>query len=42
VGWTISTILDSPFLTDRSMQDSLLVGELMIQVLENELRRHGW
>ncbi len=42
VGRTISTILDYPFLTGRSTQDSQLVGELMIEVLENGLRRYGW
>jgi putative intracellular protease/amidase len=42
VGRTISTILDYPFLTGRSTQDSHLVGELMVEVLENGLRRYGW
>jgi hypothetical protein len=42
VGRTLSTILDYPFLTGRSTQDSKLVGELMIEVLENGLRRYGW
>ncbi|PDV97746.1 type 1 glutamine amidotransferase domain-containing protein [Candidatus Chloroploca asiatica] len=42
VGRTISTILDYPFLSGRSTQDSRLVGELMVQVLENGLRRYGW
>jgi putative intracellular protease/amidase len=42
VGRTLSTILDYPFLTGRSTQDSRLVGELMVQVLENGLRRYGW
>jgi putative intracellular protease/amidase len=42
VGHTISTILDYPFLTGRSTQDSRLVGELMVEVLENGLRRYGW
>lgn len=42
VGHTISTILDYPFLTGRSTQDLLLAGELMIEVLENGLRRYGW
>jgi putative intracellular protease/amidase len=42
VGHTLSTILDYPFLTGRSTQDSHLVGELMVQVLENGLRRYGW
>ena len=42
VGRTISTILDYPFLTGRSTQDSHLVGELLVQVLEKGLRRYGW
>ena len=42
VGHTLSTILDYPFLTGRSTQDSRLVGELMIEVLENGLQRYGW
>lgn len=42
VGHTISTILDYPFLTGRSTQDSRLVGELMVEVLENGLKRYGW
>jgi putative intracellular protease/amidase len=42
VGRTMSTILDYPFLTGRSTQDSRLVGELMIDVLEKGLQRWGW
>ncbi|MDD3415554.1 MAG: type 1 glutamine amidotransferase domain-containing protein [Lachnospiraceae bacterium] len=42
VGHETSTILDYPFLTGRSTQDSKLVGELMIEVLENGLKRYGW
>lgn len=42
VGHTISTILDYPFLTGRSTQDSRLCGELMVKVLEDNLRRYGW
>ena len=42
VGRTTSTILDYPYLTGRSTQDSHLVGELMVQVLENGLKRYGW
>jgi putative intracellular protease/amidase len=42
VGRTTSTILDYPFLTGRSTQDSHLVGEKMIEVLEQGLRRWGW
>jgi putative intracellular protease/amidase len=42
VGHTLSTILDYPFLTGRSTQDSHLVGELIVQTLEKGLRRYGW
>lgn len=42
VGRERSTILDYPFLTGRSTQDSHLVGELMVEVLENDLKRYGW
>ena len=42
VGRVRSTVLDYPFLTGRSTQDSRLVGELMIEVLENGLKRYGW
>ena len=42
VGHTLSTILDYPFLTGRSTQDSKLVGELMIEALEHGLKRYGW
>jgi hypothetical protein len=42
VGHTMSTILDYPFLTGRSTQDSKLVGELIVEVLEKGLRRYGW
>lgn len=42
VGHTLSTILDFPFLTGRSTQDSTLVGELMVKCLEQGLTRYGW
>lgn len=42
VGKSRSTILDYPFLCGRSTQDSRLVGETMIKVLENGLTRYGW
>jgi putative intracellular protease/amidase len=42
VGRTLSTILDYPFLTGRSTQDSQLVGELMVKVLEEGLKKYGW
>lgn len=42
VGHTRSTILDYPFLCGRSTQDSRLVGEITVQVLEQGLKRYGW
>jgi putative intracellular protease/amidase len=42
VGRTTSTVLDYPFLTGRSTQDSKLVGETAVKVLEQGLRRFGW
>jgi len=42
VGHTLSTVLDYPFLTGRSTQDSRLCGDLMVEVLENGLKRYGW
>lgn len=42
VGHTLSTVLDYPFLTGRSTQDSTLVGELILKVLEEGLTRYGW
>ena len=42
VGHAIDGHLDYPFLTGRSTQDSHLVGELMVEVLEQGLRRYGW
>ena len=42
VGQPISTILDYPFLTGRSTQDSVLVGKLMYEVLEKGMTRYGW
>jgi putative intracellular protease/amidase len=42
VGEYTSAILDYPFLTGRSLQESTMIGELMIEVLENGLKRYGW
>jgi putative intracellular protease/amidase len=42
VGHALSTILDYPFLTGRSTQDSTLVGELMLKAIEQGLTRYGW
>jgi putative intracellular protease/amidase len=42
VGKETSVIVDYPFVTARSTPDSGPSGELLVQVLENGLRRHGW
>ncbi|MEV7027885.1 type 1 glutamine amidotransferase domain-containing protein [Kitasatospora sp. NPDC093558] len=42
VGKETSVIVDHPFVTARSTPDSLPSGELLVEVLENGLRRHGW
>lgn len=42
VGHERQTILDYPFLTGRSTQDSRLIGELVVDVLYNGRRRYGW
>ncbi|MFJ6700838.1 type 1 glutamine amidotransferase domain-containing protein [Streptomyces sp. NPDC091272] len=42
VGRPTSVVVDFPFVTARSTPDSVLAGELLVEVLENGLRRHGW
>lgn len=42
VGKTISAIVDYPFITGRSTGDSYKTGELLVEVLEQGLRRYGW
>ncbi|GAA0691319.1 DJ-1/PfpI family protein [Kitasatospora atroaurantiaca] len=42
VGKETSVIVDFPYLTARSTPDSVPAGELLVQVLENGLRRYGW
>ncbi|TDC22260.1 type 1 glutamine amidotransferase domain-containing protein [Streptomyces sp. 8K308] len=42
VGREVSAIVDHPFITARSTPDSIPSAELLVQVLENGLRRHGW
>ncbi|MFH8403986.1 type 1 glutamine amidotransferase domain-containing protein [Streptomyces sp. NPDC018019] len=42
VGKETSVIVDYPFITARSTPDSILAGELLVQALENGLRRYGW
>jgi len=42
VGRTISVIVDYPFITGRSTGDSYKTGELLVEVLEQGLRRYGW
>ncbi|MFF4418729.1 type 1 glutamine amidotransferase domain-containing protein [Streptosporangium sp. NPDC001559] len=42
VGKELSVIVDFPFVTARSTPDSTLSGELLVEVLENGVRRFGW
>jgi putative intracellular protease/amidase len=42
VGKETSVIVDYPFVTARSTPDSALSGLLLVDVLENGLRRYGW
>jgi putative intracellular protease/amidase len=42
VGKTISAIVDYPFITGRSTADSYKTGELLVEVLQNGLKRYGW
>ncbi|APU19530.1 type 1 glutamine amidotransferase domain-containing protein [Actinoalloteichus sp. GBA129-24] len=42
VGQETSVVVDYPFVTARSTPDSVPSGDLLVQVLENGLRRHGW
>lgn len=42
VGKTISAIVDYPFITGRSTADSYKTGELLVEVLNDGLRRYGY
>lgn len=42
VGKELSVIVDYPFVTARSTPDSALSGQLLVESLENGLRRYGW
>jgi putative intracellular protease/amidase len=42
VGRKVSALVDYPFITSRSTASSTKCGELMVDVLENGLRRYGW
>jgi putative intracellular protease/amidase len=42
VGKTTSVIVDYPFITGRSTPDSQLTGEMVVNVLEKNLKRYGW
>jgi putative intracellular protease/amidase len=42
VGRRLSAIVDYPFVTSRSTADSKKCGELLVEVLENGLKRWGW
>jgi putative intracellular protease/amidase len=41
-GRPLSVIVDYPFITARSTPDSKLAGDLLVQVLEKDLKRYGW
>lgn len=42
VGHPTSVIVDYPFITGRSTPDSTMTGEMLVEVLENGLKRYGW
>lgn len=42
VGRTLSVIVDYPFITSRSVGESSLCGEMLVDVLMNGTRRFGW
>jgi putative intracellular protease/amidase len=42
VGHETSVIVDYPFITSRSTASSRECGRLLVEVLENGLRRYGW
>jgi len=41
-GKETSVIVDHPFITGRSTQDSCLIGQKMGEVIEKGLKRYGW
>lgn len=41
-GKPTSVIVDYPFITGRTTNDSSLTGQKMVEVLNNGLRRYGW
>ena len=42
IGHATSVIVDYPFITGRSTPDSYMTGRMLVQVLENGLKRYGW
>lgn len=42
VGHETSVLVDYPFITSRSTASSVKCGELLVEVLENGLKRYGW
>ncbi len=42
VGRETSVIVDYPFITGRSTPDSYMTGRMVVEVIENGLRRYGW
>ncbi|HEU5375649.1 MAG TPA: hypothetical protein VFV38_09440, partial [Ktedonobacteraceae bacterium] len=41
-GKETSVIVDYPFVTGRSNNDSYATGQKVVEVLENGLKRYGW
>jgi putative intracellular protease/amidase len=42
VGHETSVVVDYPFITSRSTASSVECGQVLVRVLEENLRRHGW
>lgn len=42
VGKATSVIVDYPFITGRSTPDFEMTGRMVVEVLENDLKRYGW
>jgi putative intracellular protease/amidase len=42
VGHRTSVIVDYPFITSRSTASSVECGQILVEVLENGLKRYGW
>ena len=42
VGRETLVIVDYPFINSRSTPDSYMTGRMVVEVIENGLRRYGW